>query len=161
MDLHSLHPYDIIEVEDLNYQFVNKDGIVYHIYFNPISELYPQLVNTYAFSIEPESNQPHTIDRRIAETVVYILHRFFANIENAMIMVCDTIDGKQYKRRNLFNRWFKLYDDGTMVSLNAEAGNKDYELLLSIYFKKGNPNKDSLVKGFNELLTLDMYELVI
>ncbi len=32
--------------------------------------LYPDMVNTYSFNIEREGTAPHSIDRRIAATVV-------------------------------------------------------------------------------------------
>jgi hypothetical protein len=157
----SLPPYDVKKIDELNYEFVNRDGVKYHLFFMPLFELYPELVNTYSFSIEREGTQPHALDRRIASTVVDVLRRFFQNIENAMIMVCDTTDGKQRSRRNLFDRWFHYYNDGTMTAINAEVGEGDYELLLTIYFKRNNPYKQQLIKGFGDLLAQDLYEIVI
>ncbi len=161
MASHSPLPYEVKMTDELNYEFVNRDGVKYHLYFMPVYEVYPDLVNTYSFSIEREGTTPHTLDRRIASTVADVLHRFFAKIENAMIMVCDSTDGKQHQRRNLFDRWFHYYNDGTMATINAEAGEGDYELLLSIYFKKNNPYRQQLVKAFSELLSRDFYEIVI
>ena len=157
----SQNPYKVIEGNPLDYSFVNRDGINYHLYFTPISSIYPDLVNSYSFSIEREGTNPHPLDRRIAATVVDVLRRFFQNVENAMIMVCDSTDGKQHKRRNLFDRWFHYYNDGTLTSINAELGQGDYELLLSIYFKKDNPYKQQLIRAFGDLLSQDFYEIVI
>ena len=154
-------PYEYQKIDELNYEFVNRDGIRYHLYFTPISSIYPDLLNTYSFNIEREGTNPHPLDLRIAATVVYILRRFFENIENAMIMVCDSTDGKQHKRRNLFDRWFQLYNDGTLATVNAEVGQGDYELLFSIYFKKTNPYKQQLIKAFSDLLAKDCFEIVI
>ena len=157
----SQNPYKVIEENPLDYSFVNRDGINYHLYFTPISSIYPDLLNTYSFSIEREGTNPHPIDLRIAATVVDVLRRFFETIENAMIMVCDSTDGKQHKRRNLFDRWFHFYNDGTLTTISAEVGEGDYELLLSIYFKKNNPNKRQLIKAFGDLLAKDCFEIVI
>ncbi|MBR3491978.1 MAG: hypothetical protein IKH44_06755 [Bacteroidales bacterium] len=157
----SQNPYKVIEENPLDYSFVNRDGINYHLYFTPISSIYPDLLNTYSFSIEREGTNPHPIDLRIAATVVDVLRRFFETIENAMIMVCDSTDGKQHKRRNLFDRWFHFYNDGTLTTISAEVGEGDYELLLSIYFKKNNPNKQQLIKAFGDLLAKDCFEIVI
>ena len=157
----SQNPYKVIEENPLDYSFVNRDGINYHLYFTPISSMHPDLVNTYSFSIEREGTNPHPIDLRIAATVVDVLRRFFQNIENAMIMVCDSTDGKQHKRRNLFDRWFHFYNDGTLATVSAEVGEGDYELMLSIYFKKDNPYKQQLIKAFSDLLAQDCYEIVI
>ena len=154
-------PYEYQKIDELNYEFVNRDGINYHLYFTPISSIYPDLMNTYSFSIEREGTNPHPIDLRIAATVVDVLRRFFEAIENAMIMVCDSTDGKQHKRRNLFDRWFRYYNDGTLTTINAEVGEGDYELLLSIYFRKDNPNKPQLIKAFGDLLSQNYYEIVV
>ncbi len=157
----SQNPYKVIEENPLDYSFVSRDGINYHLYFTPISSIYPDLVNTYSFSIEREGMNPHPIDLRIGATVVHILRRFFETIENAMIMVCDSTDGKQHKRRNLFDHWFRYYNDGTLTTINAEVGEGDYELLLSIYFRKDNPYKQQLIKAFGDLLSQNYYEIVV
>lgn len=157
----SQNPYKVIEENPLDYSFVSRDGINYHLYFTPISSIYPDLVNTYSFSIEREGTNPHPIDLRIAATVVHVLRRFFETIENAMIMVCDSTDGKQHKRRNLFDHWFRYYNDGTLTTINAEVGEGDYELLLSIYFRKDNPYKQQLIKAFGDLLSQNYYEIVV
>ena len=157
----SQNPYKVIEENPLDYSFINRDGVNYHLYFTPISAIYPDLVNTYSFSIEREGTNPHPLDLRITATVVDVLRRFFEKVENAMIMVCDSTDGKQRKRRNLFDRWFQYYNDGTLATVNAEVGEGDYELLLSIYFKKDNPYKQQLMKAFGDLLARDCFEIVI
>ena len=94
-------------------------------------------------------------------TVIDILRRFFDKVENAMIMVCDNTDGKQAKRRVLFNRWFNFYNDGTLSSRSAEVCEGYYQLLVSIYFKNNNPNKQQLIKSFNDLMSRDIYEIVV
>ena len=71
----SLPPYEYEEVFELNYEFISKDGIKYHLFFTPMDVLYPDMVNTYAFSIEREGTTPHSIDRRIAATVIDIRMR--------------------------------------------------------------------------------------
>ena len=58
----SQNPYKVIEENPLDYSFVSRDGINYHLYFTPISSIYPDLVNTYSFSIEREGTNPHPID---------------------------------------------------------------------------------------------------
>ena len=161
MDSPSRPPYNYKTIDDLNYEFVNRDGIKYHLFFMPVFDVYPDLVNTYSFSIEREGTNPHPLDLRIAATVVEVLRRFFQNVENAMIMVCDSTDGKQFKRRNLFDRWFHYYNDGSLAAINAEVGEGDYELLLSIYFKKDNPYKQQLIRAFGDLLSQDVYGIVV
>lgn len=161
MDSHLPSPYKVDEKEVLDYTFVNRDGIKYRAFFMPMDVLYPEMVNTYSFNIEREGTVPHGIDRRIAATVIDILRRFFDKVENAMIMVCDNTDGKQEKHRALFNRWFDFYNDGTLSSRSAEVREGFYQLLVSIYYKEDNPNKLQLVRAFNELMSRDIYEIVV
>ena len=161
MDSNLLNPFEINEVEKFDYTFVSRDGINYRVFFSPLQDYYPELPNTYSFSIEPEDRTPHPFDRRIAMTVVAILERFFQNDENAMIMICDTLDGKERKRRKLFDRWFKMFNNGRLIKMDAAGSVDQYELFLSIYFTKTNPNKEQLKVAFQELLAHDLYELVI
>ncbi len=75
----SQNPYDIDEAEHLDYTFTNRDGIKYHASFYSVEPLYPDFMDTYSFSIEPEGKRSHPIDKRIAITIAEILKRFFAN----------------------------------------------------------------------------------
>ena len=156
-----LSPFEINEVEKFDYTFISRDGIKYRVFFSPLQEFYPLLPNTYSFSIEPEDRRPHPLDRRIAVTVVSILERFFENDENAMIMICDTLDGKERKRRKLFDRWFKMFNNGRLIKMDAAGSVDQYELFLSIYFTATNPHKEQLKTAFLDLLARDLYELVI
>ena len=60
MDSNLPLPYEVEEIEELSYLFVNRDGIKYHIYFNPIFLYYPQFPGTYSFNIEPENRTNET-----------------------------------------------------------------------------------------------------
>ena len=86
-------------------------GITYHAYFLDYSCYHPLFANVYTFNIEPEQDTPHPIDKRIASTVIHILRQFFSRNENAMIMICDNLDGKEQKREMLFSRWFMQYNE--------------------------------------------------
>ena len=161
MDSRLSSPFEINEVELFDYTFISRDGIRYRAFFSPLEDIYPQLPNTYSFSIEPEKKEPHPMDRRIAITVAEILKRFFRQKENAMIMICDSVDGKERKRRKLFDRWYDVLNDGNLIKMDATGRIEEYEIFLSIYFTKTNPNKDQLKKAFTDLLAHDLYELVI
>lgn len=161
MDSDLLSPFEIDELEPYDYVFVNRDGIRYRTFFSPLSEYYPQFVDTYSFSIEPEDRSPHPVDMRIAATIVEILKLFFRKNENAMIMVCDNLDGKEEKRRKLFDRWFIKYSDGTIDKYDAASHSGDYNLFASIYMRDTNPNKGQLVNAFYDLMKSDIYDIVI
>ena len=154
-------PYEYERADRWQYTFVNRDGVHYKVYFSPMSVLYPQFLNTYSFSIEAVERLPHPMDRRIAATVVDILRRFFQRNEHAMIMVCDSIDGKERKRKMLFDRWFDLYNEGVLSRVDASRSSHDFEMFVTLYYMESNPDKNELLEAFRELMSNDLYEIVI
>ena len=154
-------PYNYSRIGDLFYTFVNKDGIAYNIYFFPLPSFCPEYGKTYSFSIEPEDTRPHPMDVRIVLTVIDILRRFFEVHENAMLMVCDNTDGKEAKRRKLFDRWYEQYGDSSIDKYDAAAHADDYHLFASIYFRHDNPNGHHLRDAFYDMMKQDPYEIVI
>lgn len=150
-------PYSIEERENWNYTFTTKHGIRYHAYFIDVSYLHPEFEEVYTFNIEPEADTPHPIDVRIALTAADILKRFFVIKERAMLMVCDSMDGKEQKRELLFSRWFGRYNDGCIIKYDASAETEDYKLYVSIYIHKENPRGSILVPAFYQLVSNGMY----
>lgn len=164
MDLNLQNPYDVIETSELDYSFETKDGILYRAYFLSAAHLHINFVDAYSFSIEPVGNveeTKHPIDGRISVTIASILKDFFRKNENSMLMVCDNIDGKEEKRRKLFERWFHCYNDYSLIKLDASLENEDYKLFVSMFINKLNPCRESLIDAFNELVRTDLYELGI
>ena len=101
------------------------------------------------------------MDRRIAITIAEILRRFFEVNTNAMIIVCDSTDGKELKRRKLFDRWFDHFSDDSILKYDASAPLAEYQLFISLYLNKNNPNKDLLLHAFSKLMEADLYGLGI
>ncbi len=74
-------------------------------------------------------------------------------------MVCDNLDGKEIKRKNLFTRWFNQYKDGNIDKYDASANTEDYVLYVSIYIHKENPNKRELISAFYDLIKNNLYTI--
>ena len=159
MELNSQCPYNITKEGEWNYSFITKHGIIYHAYFIDFSNYHPAFNNVYTFNIEPENDEPHPIDNRIAYTIIEILKRFFTIKEHAMIMVCDNVDGKEEKRELLFSRWFIRHNDGTIVKYDASTSTEDYILYVSIYIRRDNPNNQKLVAAFYDLVKNGFYPI--
>ena len=159
MELNSQCPYNITKEGEWNYSFITKHGIIYHAYFIDFSNYHPAFNNVYTFNIEPENDEPHPIDNRIAYTIIEILKRFFTIKEHAMIMVCDNIDGKEEKRELLFSRWFIRHNDGTIVKYDASTSTEEYILYVSIYIRRDNPNNQKLVTAFYDLVKNGFYPI--
>ena len=52
------------------------------------------------------------------------------------------------------------YEYEEIVELNYEFVNRD-GIRYHLYFKNNNPNKQQLVNSFNELMSRDIYEIVV
>ena len=155
----SLLPYEITEEADLTYSFMTRHGIVYHAYFLDYSGYHPAFTNVYTFNIEPEKDTPHPIDKRIALTIIHLLRQFFSRNENAMIMICDTLDGKELKRKMLFSRWFMQYNDGNIQKYDASSASDGYILYVSLYIHRDNPHSRQLISAFYDLVKNNLYPL--
>ncbi|MBR1464237.1 MAG: hypothetical protein IJ604_12815 [Prevotella sp.] len=160
----SLSPYKIIETDPLDYSFTTRDGIKYRAYFLSASHLHPMFQKSYSFNIEPEGDvdeTTHSLDARIGVTIFEILRSFFRHYENSMLMACDTLDGKEGKRRKRFDRWFKTYNDGSVLKMDAALDCDEYKLFVSMFISKHNPMINELVDAFNELIKTDLYHLAL
>lgn len=156
----SLHPYSFRLDGDMHYVFTTDAGAVYHAYFIDFSMYAPQFQEVYMFNIEPEddtTNLPRDI--RISHTIVSILSLFFANHQNSMIMVCDSIDGREYKRNMLFDRWYRHYSTADIAKYDASAETEDYMLYVSLFVHKDNTRKAEIVSAFYELVRNNMYPI--
>lgn len=162
MESVSPSPYSISTEGNFDYTFVTKDSIKYHAYFIEAFYMHPEFTNVYSFNIEPEGSPEsnrHHIDSRIAATVIYILTQFFASHKNAMIVVCDSCDGKELKRQRLFNRWFDNYNNDRLIKIEASFQTSDYLMLVSMYIDKDNNRKPILISAFNDLIRSDLFDL--
>ena len=156
----SLRPYSFYLSGDMHYVFTTEGGVVYHAYFIDFSMYAPQFRDVYMFNIEPEgdtTNQPQDI--RISHTIVTILSLFFANHQNAMIMVCDSIDGREHTRYLLFDRWYRHYATADIAKYDASAETEDYMLYVSLFVHKDNARKSEIVSAFYELVRNNMYPI--
>ena len=156
----SLHPYSFRIDGDMHYVFTTEADIVYHAYFINFRMYAPQFDDVYMFNIEPEgdtTNQPQDI--RISHTIVRILSLFFANHQNSMIMVCDSIDEREHKRNLLFDRWYRHYATADIAKYDASAETADYMLYVSLFVHKDNSRKSEIVSAFYELVRNNMYPL--
>lgn len=119
--------------------------------------------DVYSLNIEPVTGDVTSThlpyDARIGMTIVAILTEFFKKNSNSMLMVCDNTDGREGKRRILFDRWYETYSNNSLVKLDAAMEDNGYRLFVSMYINRTNPRKRELVDAFNEIVKTDLYGL--
>ncbi|MCM1353770.1 MAG: DUF6169 family protein [Bacteroides sp.] len=143
----SLHPYDYKREDNFRYTFTTDNGIPYVMYFVDCSDSLNNCGKLYSFNIERAINNcpPQPIDSRIAHTVVSILLTFFSNEINAMIMVCDTSDNKHTKRKQLFERWYNIFNNGVIEKKDYTIIANNTQHYISLFYNISNPLRHQLI----------------
>lgn len=65
--------------------------------------------------------------------------------------VCDSMDGRQLKRKLRFDRWFFTYNDGSLIKQDGLAVIEDTEIYNSIILHKNNPQLLDIIFAFKDL----------
>ena len=157
MDWSLRNPYEVVGSADgLSYFFVTDSGHHYRAYFLEMRSYVPSFQNVFAFNLEPVEYSPHPPDRRIAATVAFIVSCFFNHVENGLLYICDTSDGKGLFRKRLFDYWFRIYNDGRAVKFDAESQTPDCHISSSRILLKENKAGDKIVRDYYALVANGM-----
>ena len=87
-------------------------------------------------------------------TVDLIISNFFENVENALIYICSDDKGKESKRFNAFNRWYKNSkhkDYITKVDNVIKFEETSSFIYTSLLYHNDNPNVNYILDTFNEI----------
>lgn len=94
--------YDVEEI-DLGYQFVTQMGVTYFptfIFYPTVSDFLSTKI--YMFDIDRACLADCICgqdDIKMRNTILFIIELFFQKHEDALITICDIIDGKQFARK--------------------------------------------------------------
>jgi hypothetical protein len=152
-----LQPYKIIVVRDNYFEFKTANGAVYLCYFLSYSEYfknYKEIAgNIFSFNVDIVQGSKTGIssDERIGRTIIEIVKGFLAGLENAVVYVCDTSDGKELLRKRKFDQWFRKYDDGTIIKVNGHIAIPNFNIYNAILIHKENQKKNRFIEAFNDL----------
>ena len=150
-------PYQLKENDDYSYEFLTDQLIKYLVYFidyNFMFYQYPSLAeNIYTINIDVlEGDIDGTIeDDRIGVTVIEIFKLFFANIENAVIYICDSSDNRQYARKRKFDVWFNKYNNGNLLKENGIAVIEGTKILNTILVSSLHPKANEIITAFKTI----------
>lgn len=148
-----LHHYDVDEVGPLHYIFTTIGGSIYDLSFINVGE-YDSLP-VYAFNIDrKEAEHCNGSDNMVRNTVAYVLHLFFENIDNAILSTCDIDDGKHNARYRLFKRWFNDLNDGNFTFLESQVNTGYGKTWAMLYYHKDSILVSLIKKYFEDYLQL-------
>lgn len=157
-----MQPYKITVVKNNYYKFTTTADATYACYFVSSPEYfedYKEIANkVFSFNLEildKKKYTPTTIDERISRTVIKIIKDFLESIENAVIYVCDSSDGKELLRKRKFDQWFKKYDDGSVIKIAGHVSLPGIDIYNAILIHKDNPRKNIFIEAFSSLNGVD------
>jgi hypothetical protein len=150
-----LDPYNYQLIDPGYYLFGTNNGAVYRCYFTSyeifFSE-YPRIApHIFGFTLQLITSPVRTgTDKRIANTVVTIIHAFLSG-KNAVVYVCDYSDNLQQQRFQIFTRWFRQYNNNEIIQLKGRIRYEEAELYNAMLIHEKNPLKNEFIAAFREI----------
>jgi hypothetical protein len=122
----------------------------YTEYFKEYKEI---AENFFSYNVEVIKGRKTSIssDERTGCTIIEIVKNFLAGLENAVVYVCDTSDGKELLRKRKFDQWFRKYDDGTIIKVDGHITAPNFNIYNAILIHKENQKKNRFIEAFNDL----------
>ncbi len=151
--------YDVVDCEN-GYCFETDSGNTYFITFlkyPTISEFLS--VDVYMLNIDraDDSNHRNGDGNKVRNTILYIICKFFTLHNDALITICDILDGRQECRRRLFNRWFKEFSGNELSKLEVTCLIEGTVTYASMIFKNDINNRKELEYEFSLLSDINFY----
>jgi hypothetical protein len=142
------------EVEKI-YFFSTDNRINYRVLLTERKELvsdYPELdLRVIELTFYPDREIKTVADPRIEATITHLLKDVFSKIENALLIVYDSSDGKHRARKILFEKWFKRNTDSNLEKINFEIESVDVDIKGMFLFRKDHPQHDLVFNVVKEL----------
>ena len=151
-----LHPYPL-EITNTGYSFVTDQGLRYQLYFLEDTSLFKEhpLLKGRAFWFNIENTGGNydiaVEDERIGVTVFEVLFKFFAQQENVVIFVCDSLDNRQRARKRKFDQWFFKLNDGSLIKENGIVLSDEMEYYSGMIVHRNNPYLSKFLEAFRDL----------
>jgi hypothetical protein len=100
--------------DSTTYFFDTHDNIRYFVKFTRATYLFQTICNVcqniYEVSFEKESYDIKGFDFRIKQTIFNILKLFIEETRSPITYLCDSLDGREFCRVRLFEKWFSEYN---------------------------------------------------
>lgn len=154
--------YDLIEIDN-GYPFTTIENVDYFLTFISYPVLADYLsTNVYMFNIDRGHRNLSAIkkgqdDVKVRNTVLFVWDLFFQQHEDALITICDIVDGKQYARKRLFNSWFHKFNYNRLCKIETDCLIDEKSTFVSLYYSSNHFEKEQLRKAFEELMEINFY----
>jgi len=109
------------------------------------------------FNIEQITKGKVSSDKRIRITIEYVFSLFFENNNDAVVVVMDSSDGKQYARKRLFDKWYYQSGKISIEKYEASCNAEEIEIIATLFVEKNNPFKNIILSDYYELVKINFY----
>jgi len=143
------------------YNFVTKNSILYRVAFivdNTFSTISGQEIpNVFQLIVEKANTEVEPFDAKVSKTIVYIIEKFFKNIDNSLIFICSEEREKANLRHNVFDRWYKNSEHKELILkidnvISFDLGGRGQQkIYTSFLMRKQNPNLEQLIKIYSQI----------
>ena len=93
----------------------------------------------------------------ISKSVIQYWDLFFQQHEDALITICDIVDGKQYARKRLFDSWFHKFNNNRLCKLETDCLIDEKSTFVSLFYSNNHFEKEQLRRAFEELMGINFY----
>ena len=140
-------PYWVIQLDELTFRFVTKNGILYRVGF--YQDQYFLGSRAYHFFIANDSESSAPKDGDVFRVITCVLEEFFRQDASVMLYICDPYDHREAIRDSLYKRWFNGYPHKRRLTLEAAEINFDnYIVYTGMILRNDHPEYDELLNTY-------------
>lgn len=150
-------PYWVIQLDDMLFRFVTKNGIRYRVGFYPDTFFLTE--GAYHFFIEKVQNESVPFDPDVFNVVSLIIEEFFRCQSNVMLYICDSTDNREEARSKLYRNWFESYSNKDKYTLaDAAIPFEGMSVYAGMLIRKDHPAYELVVDAFDSFVKLIPYD---
>ncbi len=144
-------PYWVIQLDELTFRFVTKNGILYRVGF--YQDRYFLGSRAYHFFIANDSEASAPKDGDVFRVITCVLEEFFRQDASVMLYICDPYDHREAIRDSLYKRWFNGYPYKRRLTLEvAEINFDNYIVYTGMILRNDHPEYDELLNAYREFV---------
>ena len=144
-------PYWVIQLDELTFRFVTKNGILYRVGF--YQDRFFLGSRAYHFFIANDSEASAPKDGDVFRVITCVLEEFFRQDASVMLYICDPYDHREAIRDSLYKRWFNSYPHNRRLTLEAAEINFDnYIVYTGMILRNDHPEYDELLTAYREFV---------
>ncbi len=144
-------PYWVIQLDDMLFRFVTKNGVKYNVGFYP--DKYFLKDGAYHFFISNTDEVYAPKDVNVFKVISNVIEEFFRQEESVMLYICEPKDHREKTRSLLYKRWFTNSQYKECLTLKDVDINFDgYIVYAGMIIRKDHKNYSEIIDAFDKFV---------